>query len=287
MAQALFDYAPLPRRRPLRLPGDAKVAFYVGMNVEHYLPDAPAISISPATAGLTPDPLNAGWRDYGPRVGVWRIADLLDECGVRPSVLLNSEVATHYPQILEIGAERAWTWVAHGRNNSTLQTDMEPDAESRFLTAMTEDIEKATGHRPQGWLGPALTETFATPSLLGKLGYRYLLDWCNDDQPYRLNQPGMLSVPYSIELNDLTLFTAGYVTGPQYEQMVLDQLEVLLTEGAKSGRVMALPIHPFVIGQPFRFKYLARVIQRIVETEGVWVTTTDEIAHHFENQEIS
>lgn len=281
----LFDYSPILDRAPLRWPDGARVAFYVGMNVEYYLPDAPAITISPATAGLVPDPMNTGWRDYGPRVGIWRIAELLHDCGVHPSVLLNSEVAVHYPQIIEAGDQLGWEWVAHGKNNSTFHTGMDPDAERTFLRDMTDDIEKATGVRPRGWLGPALTETSSTPALLAELGYQYVLDWCNDDQPYRLNHPGMLSVPYSVELNDLTLFATGHATGPQYEQAVLDQLEVLLAEGAHSGRVLAIPIHPFIIGHPFRFKYLAKVIRRIVDIDGVWVTTADQIARHVENQE--
>lgn len=280
----LFDYSPIRDRAPVRWPGDAKVACYVGMNVEYYPPGSRGVTIDPVSAGLVPDPLNAGWRDYGPRVGIWRIAELLKECGVRPSVLLNSEVAVHYPQIVHAGNELGWEWLAHGKNNATLQTGMQRDAERNFLREMTDDIERATGSRPRGWLGPALTETSSTPALLGELGYQYVLDWCNDDQPYRLNHPGMLSVPYHIELNDLPFFVSRHGTGPQYEQAVLDQLEVLLAEGARSGMVLALPIHPFVIGQPFRFKYFAAVLRRIVGTDGVWVSTAGEIARHFADQ---
>ncbi|CDR07656.1 hypothetical protein [Streptomyces iranensis] len=137
-----------------------------------YEVDRPSTSIFPDTRALAPYPLNYGWRDYGPRGGIWRLIESLDRHQVRASVMLNSDVAERYPQIVRAGRERNWVWAAHGKNNSILQADMSPE------------------------LGPALTETFRTPELLAELGLRYVLDWANDDQPYRLNVPGMLSVPY-------------------------------------------------------------------------------------------
>jgi len=142
-------------------------------------------------------------------------------------------------------------------------------------------IEKATGRRPRGWLGPALSETFETPSLLAELGLSYVLDWTNDDEPYRLNVPGMLSVPYSLELNDLGIFTMHGTTGPDFVRMVTDQFDQLYAESANSGRVMALALHPFVTGQAFRAKYLDQALAYIAGHDGVWLTTSDEIAAHY------
>ena len=282
MENELYDYSPIVSRPRLEWPGGERVAFYIGLNLEHYHVDAPSTSIAPVTAGLVPDPMNYGWRDYSPRVGVWRLIELLDELGLRASVLLNSDVCKRYPQIIEAGNERGWAWLAHGQNNSTLQNAMTAsDAEREYLREMVETIETATGRRPRGWLGPALTETFQTPRLLRELGFTYLLDWCSDDQPYPLRIPGMISVPYTVELNDITLFVGRNLSGRDYEQLVADQLEQLLADGESTGRVMALALHPFVISQPFRHKYLARALQRIASTEGVWVTTSDEIAEHF------
>lgn len=281
MENELFDYSPIVGREPIRWPGDARVAFYVGLNVEHFLIDRPSTSLNEATAGLTPDPLNYGWRDYGPRVGVWRLTEIFDRHGIRPSVLLNSDVADRYPQIIEAGRERDWAWLAHGRNNSILQTGMSADEERAFLTEVVGTIENATGRRPRGWLGPALTETFQTPALLAELGVDHLLDWTNDDQPYRLNIPGMLSVPYSLELNDLCLFTMNGLTGPEFLQTVTDQFDQLYADSADSGRVMALALHPFVSGQPFRARYLDRALEYIAGHPGVWLTTSDEIAEHY------
>ncbi|MEV0614598.1 polysaccharide deacetylase family protein [Nonomuraea sp. NPDC050404] len=278
MRNELFDYSPIIEREPVAWPDGARVAFYVGLNVEHFLIDRPSTSLNPATAALVPDPLNYGWRDYGARVGIWRMMEIFDRHGIRPSVLLNSDVAGEYPQIIEAGRARNWAWLAHGKNNSILQSGMKPDEERAFLTDVVTTIEQATGQRPRGWLGPALTETFQTPALLAELGLRYVLDWTNDDQPYRLNVPGMLSVPYSVELNDLGLFTMKSFTGPDFVQIVKDQLDQLHAEG---GRVMTLALHTFVTGQPFRAKYLDQALEYIVNHPGVWVTTSDEIADHY------
>ena len=110
---------------------------------------------------------------------------------------------------------------------------------------------------------------------------KYLLDWTNDDQPYWLNVPGMLSVPYSVELNDLGLFTMRGLTGPQFLQTIKDQLDQLYADSASSGRVMALALHPFASGQPFRAKYLDQALEYITGHPRVWLTTSDEIAAHF------
>ncbi|MER5794760.1 polysaccharide deacetylase family protein [Streptomyces sp. NPDC001980] len=279
-ANELFDYSPITERPPITWPGGARVAVYIGLNVEHFLIDRPSTSIWPGTADLVPDALNYGWRDYGPRVGIWRVTEILDRHGIRASALLNSDVAHHYPQIVKAGLERNWAWLAHGRSNSILQAGMTRDEELAHLTDIVDTIAAATGQRPRGWMGPGLTETFHTPALLAELGLSYILDWTNDDQPYPLNVPGMLSVPYTVELNDLGLFSKG-TTGPEFVQIVKDQYEQLHADSEHSGRVMALALHPFVIGQAFRATYLNQALAYLAAQPDVWLTTSDEIAEHY------
>ncbi|MBO8199240.1 polysaccharide deacetylase family protein [Streptomyces smyrnaeus] len=281
MDNMLYDYSPIAEREPIRWPGGARVAFYIGLNVEHFQLGVASTSLNEATAGLLPDPLNHGWRDYGPRVGIWRIIEILDRHGIRPSVLLNSAVCHQYPHIIKAGRDRDWAWLAHGRDNSTLQADMSEQDELRYLTEVVETIEQATGRRPRGWLGPALTETLHTPSLLADLGLSYVLDWTCDDQPFRLNVPGMLSVPYSVELNDLGMFMMQGMSGPDFVRVVTDQFDRLYADSAAGGRVMALALHPFVIGQAFRAGYLDQALSYLAEHPGVWLTTSDEIAEHY------
>jgi peptidoglycan/xylan/chitin deacetylase (PgdA/CDA1 family) len=230
---------------------------------------------------LAPDPLNFGWRDYGVRVGVWRMMETLDRYKIRASVLLNSAVCKHYPQIIDAGKERKWAWLAHGRDNSTFQSGMNLDDERKILKEIVETVSGATGQSIKGWLGPALTETFETPKLLRDLGLTYLLDWCADDQPFPLNIPGMISVPYSIELNDITMFVGKSLSGEAFYQSVVDQFDQLYKESAQSGRVMSICLHPFVINAPFRHKYLEKALDYITGHESVWLTTSDEIAAHY------
>ncbi|ALG14116.1 polysaccharide deacetylase family protein [Kibdelosporangium phytohabitans] len=279
----LYDYSPITERPQITWPGGASVAFYIGLNIEHFLVDRPSTSIWPGAANLVPDALNYGWRDYGVRVGIWRTVDTLDRHGIRASVLLNSAVADHYPQIIKAGRDRNWAWLAHGKTNSILHTGMELDEERAFLTDVVETIASATGSRPKGWMGPGLTETFNTPALLAELGLSYVLDWTNDDQPYHLNVPGMISVPYTVELNDLILLDKG-LTGPDLTQMVKDQYDQLRDDAkrAGSGRVMALALHPFVTGQPFRNKYLGEALEYLKNQPDIWLTTSDEIATHYQ-----
>lgn len=280
MPDRLFDYSPIIRRPRLELPDGARIAIWVGVNVEHYEPGKPGISIAADTAQLVPDPLNAGWRDYGLRVGLWRLMDVLERHAIRPSVLLNSDVCELYPEIIEEGKRRRWTWLAHGKNNSTLQTDMPLDEERRYLDDVVQTIERHTGERPRGWLGPFLSESFNTPDLLAELGLTYICDWCNDDQPcpVRVKQGKMISIPYSIEVNDIPLFLDKGLSGPDFQRVIVDQFDALYEAGAASGQVMAIALHPFLTGVPFRLKYLDGALEHIGEREDVWLATGDEIA---------
>lgn len=281
MDNSLYDYSPIVDRPKLKWPNGARVAFYVGVNVEHYEVDKPSTSLFGGTTHLKPDPLNYGWRDYGVRVGIWRMMEALDKRNLRASVLLNADAARLYPQIIEAGKARNWSWIAHGKNNSIFQADMTEAQERHYLTDVIETIARATGQKPKGWMGPGLTETFNTPRLLKDLGLSYVLDWCADDQPFRLNVPGIISVPYSVEINDGIMFLAKSLSGDDFYRMVVDQFDQLYKESEHSGKVMALALHPFIINQPFRHKYLEKALDYIIGHEGVWLTTSDEIADHY------
>ena len=287
MENKLYAHSPIIRRPKLQLPNGARVAFWIGLNIEHYEIDKPSTSLFPGTAGLVPDPLNYGWRDYGPRVGLWRMVEILDKHAIRASVLLNSDVCKYYPEIIEEGNKRNWAWLAHGKNNSILQANMSIEQERAYLGDILATLKQATGKLPRGWLGPALSETFNTPDLLEELGFTYLCDWCNDDQPYRLNtkQGKMISVPYSIEVNDIPLFLGKSLSGQDFYQLLVDQFDVLYEEGEKTGRVMCLALHPFITGLPFRSKYLDQALAYITSHSEVWLPTSDEIAQWYLSRE--
>jgi len=275
MDNDLYTYQPITERPPLVLPEGKKLAFYVGLNIEHFHVDVPSRSQYP------PDPMGLGQRDYGTRVGIWRLFDLFDEVGLRGSAITNSEVCTHYPQIVQAGVERDWAWIAHGQTNSKMESGMAVDEEESFLKEMFATFDAALPALPKGWLGPGLSETFETPRILAEYGLTYLLDWCCDDQPFAFAKHGLVSVPYSLEVNDVSMWNKGLLTGPDYERMVLDQFEILMEDAQKTGMVMALPLHTFVVGQPHLFKYLRRVLRVICANADVWVTTSEDIADYY------
>ncbi|MCW2984281.1 MAG: Polysaccharide deacetylase [Conexibacter sp.] len=274
---------PIVDRPPLTPPDGKSMAFYIAMNIEHFHPGVRATSRAAVTAGLPVDPLNHGWRDYGTRVGIWRLIELLDDLSITSSVMLNADAAEACPRIVAAGRERDWAWVAHGATNSRLWTGFDGvDAERAALADVVDRIEAATGRRPRGWLGPALTETADTPALLAELGLTYSLGWgVADDQPFPLDVPGarMIAVPYSIEVNDIPVFLDQSTTAEQFATMIVDQFAVLHDEAQRRpGAVFGLSLHPFLVGQPFRIRALARALSVIRAHDDVWFATTDEIA---------
>ena len=284
MPRPPYRYWPISDRPPITWPEGRRMAFYIGLNVEHFHLGRPSTSITPLTAGLPIDPLNYGWRDYGVRVGVWRMIELLDALDLRASVLLNAEVCQEYPAIVAAGVEREWAWLGHGLTNSSLWTGMEPDEESELIAQIVATISSATGKHPSGWLGPALTETESTPRLLAENGFGYTLDWVADDQPFPLDVEGhrMISVPYSIEVNDIPAFLDQGMSPREFGQAVVDQFDLLHEESARRpGAVFGLSLHPFLINQPWRHRYLREALEQLREHDDVWFTTSDDIAAHY------
>jgi peptidoglycan/xylan/chitin deacetylase (PgdA/CDA1 family) len=231
------------------------------------------------TMSLKPDVLNYAWRDYGVRVGVWRLMEILERQGFRATAALNSEVCEQYPQIVEEGNRLGWEWMAHGATNSGLFTGMPADAERGIIKGVVDTIAKHTGQRPRGWLGPALTETDNTLDILAETGIQYVADWCNDEQPYRMrtrNGP-MVALPYTLELGDIPIFLDHGGTGEDFYKIAVDQFDVLYGEGAKIPRVLCMALHPFLIGHPYRARHLERALAYIKQHEGVWITTGGEL----------
>lgn len=276
-----FDYSPIIKRSPLKWPNGARVAVWIIPNIEHYDFDMPAIGIAPST--LVPDILNYGWRDYGPRVGVWRLMDVLDKYGFRGTVALNSAVCQRYPIIIEEAKKRNWEFMGHGVTGSRMLTGLSEQEERKIIREIIQTITQTVGKAPEGWLGTALAETFNTPDILAEEGIRYLCDWCNDDQPYpmKVKKGKLISVPYSLELNDIPFFLGKGNGGEDFMRAIKDQFDVLYEEGKTNGRIMAIAIHPFIINVPHRHKYFDLALEYIARHKEVWLTTGGEIANWY------
>lgn len=272
MENERYPYWPLPARPVIRWPDGARVAFWVVPNIEHFR-FAPSPDVDPDMTHFT-------MRDYGPRVGVWRLMDLLDKYRLRATVALNSDVCRFYPEIIKAGMERQWEWMGHGVTNSEFLKGMDEERERATIREVVDTIAQSTGQPPRGWLGPARAETHRTPDLLAEAGIIYLGDWCVDDQPFplRVKTGRMLSVPYSHEINDFGAFLIKNLPAERFYQMICDQFDVLYEEGARSGRVMNLALHPFLSGQPYQAKWVDQALAYIVSHAGVWLTTGGEIA---------
>jgi allantoinase len=283
MDHGRFDYAPISKRPIRKMPGDARIAVWIVPNVEHFHWGKPAISITGMTASLKPDVLNHAWRDYGARVGIWRVMEIMERTGFPCTAGLNAEVCERYPEIIAEGNRLGWEWMAHGANNSSLFTGLPEGDERALIASVLETIERGTGKRPKGWLGPALTETDHTLDILSELGVEYVADWCNDELPYSIRTSGgsITALPYTLEIGDIPILLDRGGTGEDFCRAVKDQFDVLYAEGEHRPRVLAIALHPFIIGHPFRAKYLEQALRHIGEHDRVWRATGGQLADWF------
>jgi allantoinase len=278
-----FPYVPITERPRLEWPGGARLALWVIPNIEFF----------PLTRGLSPHPgMPAGkppsvraWaqRDYGNRVGIWRLMEVLSKHGIRASATLNSDICDHHPQIVRAGLDLGWEFLGHNRTNSRWLDEMDPQEERQTIAHTLSRIAELTGKRPVGWLGAGLAETWHTLDFLAEEGILYVADWVNDDQPYFMTVGGkkLVSIPYSYEINDSPFLYNRYGTIDEFEAAIRRQFDTLYAEGARSGRVMAICLHPYLIGVPHRIGGLDRALAYIRSHDGVWYATGEEIVRHW------
>lgn len=270
----LFPYQAIVDRPKVAWPNGARIAVWVIPNIEHFHVEIGA---------QAPDIRNHSRRDYGNRVGVWRIMEVLEKHGVRGTVALNAEVGRFYPRIMEEAVKLKWELMGHGLTNSVMLSGMTIPQETAVITEARAVIEQ-WGQKMRGWLGPGLTETWHTLDLLRQNGVDYVCDWVNDDLPYRMNN-GLHSIPYSIELNDMPLFNMPSISIGDFYRRICESFDVLYAEGEKNGRVMAIALHPFLIGVPHRIRTLDRALAYIASHGKVWFATGSEIIDAYRRQE--
>lgn len=281
-----FDYSAIIDRPPLRWPNGARLAVWLIPNIEHFLFDRPSTPVTMATQHLRPDVLNYSWRDYGLRVGLWRVMEIMDKYGFKGTVALNSMVCERYPRVIEAGNAAQWEWMGHGMTNSDLINAQTPAEERELIASAVQTIARSTGRRPRGWLGPALSESVHTLDILAENGIDYVADWVNDEQPYpmRVKSGQMTSIPYSIEINDIPAFLDLKQSAEAFGQNIKDQFDVLYEDSATTGRVMAISIHPFLVGHPYRAKYFADALKHVASRQDVWLATGSQIIDWYRGQ---
>ena len=279
-----FPYSPIVRRPRLTWPNGARVAFWVIPNIEFFALDDSVPAAAGGSGGSPPDVPTWASRDYGTRVGVFRMMEVMQRFGIRGTVALNSNLCAQHPQIIEEGRRLGWEWMGHNQTNTKRLNAVPADQERALIHATLETIEQATGTRPAGWLGSGLQETWNTLEHLADEGVEYVADWVNDDQPYPMELDGgrrMFSLPYSWYINDKPAYEHEHRTASQFAEMICRQFDVLYREGADSGRVMAVALHPYHSGLPFRIGALEEAFAYVCRHEGVWLATGSEIVRHY------
>jgi allantoinase len=280
-------YSAIIDRPPLRWPSRARVAVWPMLAIEHFVWGTPGTAIQPALTEM-PEVANWAWRDYGNRVGVWRLFDLFDELEVPLTICLNAEVCEHYPRIVDaIKVHPRWAVLPHGLNNNTAgHRGLPRDEERKLIERTLAVIGQALGRRPTGFMVPNWSMTEDTFDLLVETGIRYTTDWMNDDQPYWYELAGgkLLNVPYNLETNDYTLVLTARLPGPEVGRAVRDHFDQLWHDGERHGRSMAIGIHSFISGQALRVRYVREYLVHMKARSQTWLTTSDAICEFMTNR---
>ena len=272
-------YSPIAARPPLRLPGGARMAVWVIVNVEAWDAEQPmprTVLTPPAGGSPSPDIPNWAWHEYGNRVGFWRLLKVFDDFQVPGVLAINGSALAAYPPIVEAAVARQWEFIGHGFTQRNMQ---KVENERWDIRRTAEVIATATGRRPRGWLGPGLTETWETPDLLKEEGYDYVADWVLDDQPVWLKTKTtpIVNVPYTQECNDVAMMLIQHHKASEYYDRAIDQFDQLHADSAESARVMALVVHPYIMGAPHRLKYFRRIIETLRQKADIVFMTGEQI----------
>lgn len=286
-----YDWSMLHARRPVSWPGGARVALWVVPALEWFPLDMKSQPFRPPGAMVTayPDLRHYTLRDYGNRVGIFRLMEVLDRFGIRASAAVNAAVAVRYPSLIDACTRRGWEIIANGLDMDHLHHGgLDQDEEQALIARTLEILRTASGQPVRGWLSPAKSESAATLDLITAAGIDYVCDWVNDDMPYAMNSAAgsLHAMPHPLDIDDYTILVQNHHTEDDFRDALCDQFDVLYRESAtQGGRIMAISLHPWVIGQPYRIRALEEALQHILAHQGVWNATGAEILDAWKPQQ--
>ena len=275
-----YDYSAIRDRPVYEWPGGKRLAVYIALNLEHFA-FGEGLGAELAPCGVQPDVLNYAWRDWGNRVGAWRMLAAFEALGLPASVLINSAMYDHAPELVAAFRARGDEIVGHGRTNSERQGALDETGERELIAEATRLLTEREGKPPRGWLGPWISQSRRTPDLLQEAGYEYQLDWCMDDQPvwFRARRGQILAVPYPQEINDIPAIVARKIEGPAFAGMIIDHFDEMLDESRNAPLVMGIALHAYVVGQPHRLRHLRRALAHVARhRDSAWIATAGDIA---------
>ena len=279
-----FEYSPITGRPDFRWPGGRRLAVYIAVCVEHFPYGEGGLGL-PYSPGLQhPNTYNWAWREYGNRVGGFRLADALAANGIRPGVLLNTECYEHCPELVAAFRATGGEFVGHGTTNARQPNDMDEATERAVVQEVYDAIERNEGRPPGGWMSPGANSSRVTEDLLAETGYRYTLDWPMDDQPTWLRTRGgpLLSMPYPHEVNDVPMIVFHHGSSQAFADMTIDTIDELLEQSEQQPLVCGITVHTFIVGQPFRLRRFRAALEQLASLEErIWLATPGEIAAHY------
>lgn len=279
-------YSPISERPRLSLPNGKRMAVWIIVNVEEWNPKEtmPRTVLTPPAGGAPmPDIPNWAWHEYGNRVGFWRMLEVFDEFEVPAALAINGSAIAAYEPIARAAHDRKWEFIGHGFSQKNMQ---KVENEREDIARTTKVITDFTGKRPRGWLGPGLTETWETPDILVEEGYSYVCDWVLDDEPVVLKTrtKPILNVPYTQECNDVAMMLIQHHKASEYFDRASDQFDQIHHDARHSARVMAIVVHPYIMGAPHRLKYFRKIVEKIASYDDVAFMTGGEIADWYLSQ---
>ena len=280
-----YTYARITDRPDYDWPGSKRLAVYVAVNIEQFsYGEGKGAAIAPPDQAQSHSVFS--WRDYGNRVGIWRLLELFDELDIPIEAQMNTAVYDHCPDIPEALRRRGVEILGHGITNSEEQGHLDEAAEAAMIREVTGKIEKHEGAAPAGWMSPWLSNSEVTADLLAEAGYRYFMDWTSDDQPIwiKTRSKRILSMPYPIECNDTRAIVWYRYTAEEFSEMLVDNFDEMLAQSEGQPLVCPISLHPFVIGRPYRIRRLRRAFEHILEhRDRIWLTRPGEICAHIES----
>jgi peptidoglycan/xylan/chitin deacetylase (PgdA/CDA1 family) len=287
-----YDFVPMPHRKPLKWPNGARLALMVTFNLEYWdLTRDSAQAFYAGGPGIIPDPLpgnvpdtpNYTWREYGQRVGIWRLIDIFDRAGVPATCTMNAKMGIERRAVIDAVNKRGWELVAHNYVQTDLLTnyEFEPEKERQIIRETLKVYREVVGRPAKGWLSSSLRSTSNTADICAEEGLIYFNDMMNDDQPYMIQTKSgrpIVSVPYTVEMNDFMIFLRRGSNTTEAFEIMKEQFDELYREGAESGRIMNIGLHPHVVGQPFRVRCVRQFLDYVKQFPDVWWATREEIA---------
>jgi allantoinase len=272
-------YSALVDRPPLRLPQGVRLVVWPILNVEVWEIERPMprqVLVAPTGAAVLPDLANWSWHEYGMRVGFWRLKAVLDRFGIRPTLSINGKVPEAYPRVAAAARDGGWEFMGHNH----VQVPMHKvENEREAIHLCLDALEKYTGKRPVGWLGPGLTETYDTPDLLAEAGVKYIGDWAYDDEPTEIatKHGPLVTLPYPVEINDIPVLAIQHHPSEIFVKKARDSFDRLYLESADRAKFFAIAFHPYLSGTPHQIKYFEAVFEYVSRFPGVAFWTGEQI----------